>query len=563
MRNNRHATAIAGDTTIIAVPTTKSVVATTKPGTVPTNTLAATTTRVTSLAGVVMFPMNRVVRAALIAAGVGTAATPAAAQWTAQLLPNAAPYSRALGIQNGVVYGNLTAITSPTLWDVYTLEATSMMPTTAGEGPLPSGQTENRILAAYIFGAGDGQYLGLLRMSGLVGPVVWKGGANSFLLLNNSNRATGVAFDAEGSWQVGWYGSGSIQTERPSLWMTRATPRVDLLPLDATGGIAYAIDQGVVSGEVYASQTVWAALWPNPLTQPQTWINLNPPVATYSRVRAARGGVQVGKAQVPTRGSETASLWRGSADSWVDLGALLPGHSDAQATDGVWQVGNWAGSAMVWRGTAASWQSLNEFSPPGLPQEMTWSTATGVWSDGVTLFVCGYGGTAEYLSEHAILWSRPLCVPPTVVTQPQPVTFCSAQALTLSVAVDAADATYQWYRNGVVLYWPPSAREATLSIPFAWVTDAGEYTCEVRTDCGGVVTQPVTVRYVQFCCNDIDFNNNDVFPEDQDVIDFFAVFAGGTDCPACDPIDFNNNGVFPEDQDVIDFFNVLAGGTCP
>jgi hypothetical protein len=30
----------------------------------------------------------------------------------------------------------------------------------------------------------------------------------------------------------------------------------------------------------------------------------------------------------------------------------------------------------------------------------------------------------------------------------------------------------------------------------------------------------------------------------------------------CDDIDFNNNGAFPEDQDVIDFFNVLAGGTC-
>jgi hypothetical protein len=31
----------------------------------------------------------------------------------------------------------------------------------------------------------------------------------------------------------------------------------------------------------------------------------------------------------------------------------------------------------------------------------------------------------------------------------------------------------------------------------------------------------------------------------------------------CDDIDFNNNGVFPEDQDVIDFFTVLAGGDCP
>jgi hypothetical protein len=62
-------------------------------------------------------------------------------------------------------------------------------------------------------------------------------------------------------------------------------------------------------------------------------------------------------------------------------------------------------------------------------------------------------------------------------------------------------------------------------------------------------------------CDDIDFNNNEVFPEDQDVIDFFNVLAGA-DCPACNDIDFNNNQVFPEDQDVIDFFNVLAGGTC-
>jgi hypothetical protein len=62
-------------------------------------------------------------------------------------------------------------------------------------------------------------------------------------------------------------------------------------------------------------------------------------------------------------------------------------------------------------------------------------------------------------------------------------------------------------------------------------------------------------------CDDIDFNNNDVFPEDQDVIDFFNVLAGA-DCPTCNDIDFNNNQVFPEDQDIIDFFNVLAGGDC-
>ncbi len=65
-------------------------------------------------------------------------------------------------------------------------------------------------------------------------------------------------------------------------------------------------------------------------------------------------------------------------------------------------------------------------------------------------------------------------------------------------------------------------------------------------------------------CDSIDFNNNTVFPEDQDVIDFFVVLSGGECSPGntCNDIDFNNNQVFPEDQDVIDFFNVLAGAEC-
>jgi len=86
---------------------------------------------------------------------------------------------------------------------------------------------------------------------------------------------------------------------------------------------------------------------------------------------------------------------------------------------------------------------------------------------------------------------------------------------------------------------------------------------------GGGSTWFDDVTFVQDApagCNSIDFNQNGVFPEDQDVIDFFDVLAGGTPatCDAtlgCQDIDFNNNGVFPEDQDVIDFFDVLAGGT--
>ncbi|HLP84216.1 MAG TPA: hypothetical protein VK157_07695 [Phycisphaerales bacterium] len=67
-------------------------------------------------------------------------------------------------------------------------------------------------------------------------------------------------------------------------------------------------------------------------------------------------------------------------------------------------------------------------------------------------------------------------------------------------------------------------------------------------------------------CDDIDFDNDTVFPSDQDVAAFFAVLAGA-ECPSglpltCDSLDFNGNLVTPEDQDVIDFFRVLAGDTC-
>jgi hypothetical protein len=63
-------------------------------------------------------------------------------------------------------------------------------------------------------------------------------------------------------------------------------------------------------------------------------------------------------------------------------------------------------------------------------------------------------------------------------------------------------------------------------------------------------------------CDSIDFNNDGIFPDDRDVVDFFAVLAGSS-CPACNSIDFNNDGIFPDDRDVTNFFSVLAGGPCP
>ena len=108
------------------------------------------------------------------------------------------------------------------------------------------------------------------------------------------------------------------------------------------------------------------------------------------------------------------------------------------------------------------------------------------------------------------------------------------------------------------------SRTSQLRLGFASNIWRGVYRAVVSNSCGTATSQTFTVCDASCvpACDSIDFNNNGVFPEDQDVIDFFNVLAG-VECSTCNDIDFNNNGVFPEDQDVIDFFNVLAGGTCP
>jgi hypothetical protein len=60
---------------------------------------------------------------------------------------------------------------------------------------------------------------------------------------------------------------------------------------------------------------------------------------------------------------------------------------------------------------------------------------------------------------------------------------------------------------------------------------------------------------------DLDFNNDEVFPDLTDILSFIAVF-GGESCESCDSVDFNGDGVSPDTQDLLDFVRVFGGGTC-
>lgn len=80
-----------------------------------------------------------------------------------------------------------------------------------------------------------------------------------------------------------------------------------------------------------------------------------------------------------------------------------------------------------------------------------------------------------------------------------------------------------------------------------------------------VVYTPTSVRLrvLRGGCDDIDFNNDGLFPDDTDLLDLLAVLAGGAcSTGSCGSIDFNNDGLFPDDEDLVAFLRVLAGGSC-
>ena len=64
-------------------------------------------------------------------------------------------------------------------------------------------------------------------------------------------------------------------------------------------------------------------------------------------------------------------------------------------------------------------------------------------------------------------------------------------------------------------------------------------------------------------CDSIDFNGDTLFPDNQDLEDFFNVFGGGPcSTGTCSDIDFNNDGLFPDNEDLETYLRVFGGGSC-
>lgn len=105
--------------------------------------------------------------------------------------------------------------------------------------------------------------------------------------------------------------------------------------------------------------TARASLWTGSAA---SWVNLQPAGAEYSLAYGADGGQQVGETYVGC--CPHAALWSGTAASWVDLHPAGQSSSSAFGVSGGQQVGTTDGHAALWSGTAASFVDLN---PPPNP----------------------------------------------------------------------------------------------------------------------------------------------------------------------------------------------------
>ncbi len=155
--------------------------------------------------------------------------------------------------------------------------------------------------------------------------------------------------------------------QRAVLWDD--TGWIDLTPWTNLAW-AYGVGGNQQVGIVHTGQ-LHASLWTGSAA---SWVDLHPAGATESEAYATSGSQQVGFVILSSgNGLHRASLWTGSAASWVNLHPEGAVYSLALGIDGSQQVGG-AGfpgtnfHAGLWTGTAASWVDLH---PPAATTSYT------------------------------------------------------------------------------------------------------------------------------------------------------------------------------------------------
>ena len=201
------------------------------------------------------------------------------------------------------------------------------------------------------------------------------------------------------------------------------------------------------------------------------------------------------------------------------------------------------GITLRWFAGACETASIGTGSALIIPSPQTTTTYFCRWEN-----PCGNSSCAS-----VTVTVNPAAEPPATISVNR-TSFCATDAGTITLSASGGSGSYEWFADACGTTPIGTGSPLVIDSPAVSTT----YFVRTTAACGpsSCLSTPVEVGV-----GSIDFNNNDIFPEDQDLLDFLDVLAGG-DCAACDPIDFNGDGVFPDDGDIVDFLAVLAGGNC-
>jgi hypothetical protein len=251
--------------------------------------------------------------------------------------------------------------------------------------------------------------------------VLWNGTASSMVDLNPNGMNESVAYNTNGTQQVG-AGQNSSAGYQAFLWNGTAASAVDLNPTVLTGistSVAYGTDGTQQVGYGAGTRTGGASndhamLWTGTAASA---VDLNPTDLkgfSFSTAYAISGNQEVGLAYgSATNNISQAMLWNGTAASAVDLSPTDQGSigiSEALDTNGTDQVGwaqvgeNGQECAILWNSSAASALNLNTI----LPSTGTWIGSQADYIDSYgNIYGYGYGTYGGVSGTFAVEWSVP------------------------------------------------------------------------------------------------------------------------------------------------------------
>lgn len=222
----------------------------------------------------------------------------------------------------------------------------------------PAGSTNSRCTATD--GVTQG---GVATFNNLERGGIWTGSAESWVDLHPAGAVTSNVMGVYGSTQGGVVNIGS-GVGHAAIWHGTAASWVDMHPAGFAVSYISAVSASKQCGNAFSAATgsriiMWSGT-------PNSWVDITPPNATSGEIYAMTDKLQVGRARI--NNNEHAGVWAGSANSFIDLHALLP----------------------------AGYQV---------------SGARCIWNDGLNEYIGGYAVRNSTTGPEAFYWTRPYGIP--------------------------------------------------------------------------------------------------------------------------------------------------------